>query len=237
MRKKYIGFIFVMAVCCYCVVILRYIGGSSESDMSLDASSIHTTCISQTQKNVRHTHAAPPAYDSRAAYKESVPVTRSVGSTVFHSTGGVVPSHPVESTTIGQPATSIAPAYPTLAHSTGHGYTASGARLHSYGAQGGSGGGNGRSQRTGSKSTGSGASVSGVASVSPLRNKDTYHGFTTVASELSGSTLADDTDVQDVPSRRNVSPGVPPFAPVGDAVLPLLLLMAIHIGRKSRGSR
>ncbi|MGM9811128.1 MAG: hypothetical protein ACI30J_09720 [Paludibacteraceae bacterium] len=234
MKRKYIGFTFVMAVCCYYVAIMRLIGTSSDSAIAWEIPSANSP--SSLQGNIGRMCATAPAY-SNATYTEDIPWIQTSTHSRFRSTSSVLPSAPVKSASIDRHTTDIALAYPTPLQSIGLGYAASDARLHSYGTQGGSGTAGGRSHRTSSKGTGNFASVSGIASLSPLRGNNSYHGFTTVASELNGTTIADDTDVQDVPSRRNVSPGVPPFAPVGDAVLPLLLLMAIHIGRKSRGSR
>lgn len=236
MRKKYTVFIFIMAVCCYCVAVLRYLCDPSDADMSWRGANIHTTCLTQTQKNVRQTHASP-AYSNGAAHSGDVPIVQSVSSTLFRSTGGVVASCPAESFSVGHSSSGTVLSSPTLAQNTRHCYATSSARLHSYGAQGSSGGGvagGSRSRKTSSPSTGGAVSVSGFAGISPLRGNSSYHGFTTVASELNGTTLADATDGQDISPRPLKSPGVPGIAPVGDAVMPLLLLMAIYIGVKKK---
>ena len=219
-----------MAVCCYCIVIMRLIGTSSESATSWEIPSANTPF--SIQKNTGRTYATAPAY-SIATYTEDIPLTQTSTHNRFRSTSSGLPSAPVKSASIGRHTTDIALAYPTPLQSTKRSYIVSDARLHSYGTQGGSETAGGRNHRKGSKSTESSASASGIAGLSPLRANSYYHGFTTVASELSGTTIADDTDTQDIPSRQKKSPGVPTKAPVGDTILPLLLLMAIYIGVKN----
>ena len=219
-----------MAICCYCIVIMRLIGTSSESATSWEIPSANTPF--SIQENTGRTYAKAPAY-SIATYTEDIPLTQTSTHNRFRSTSSGLPSAPVKSASIGRHTTDIALAYPTPLQSTKRSYTVSDARLHSYGTQGGSETAGGRSHRKGSKSTESSASASGIAGLSPLRANSYYHGFTTVASELSGTTIADDTDTQDIPSRQKKTPGVPTTAPVGDTILPLLLLMAIYIGVKN----
>lgn len=219
-----------MAVCCYCIVIMRLIGTSSESATSWEIPSSNTPF--SIQENTGRTYATAPAY-SIATYTEDIPLTQTSTHNRFRSTSSGLPSAPVKSASIGRHTTDIALAYPTPLQSIGRSYTLSDARLHSYGTQGGSETAGGRNHKKGSKSIESSVSASGIAALSPLRANSYYHGFTTVASELSGTTIADDTDTQDIPSRQKKSPGVPTKAPVGDTILPLLLLMAIYIGVKN----
>ena len=219
-----------MAVCCYCIVIMQLIGTSLESATSWEIPSANTPF--SIQENTGRTYAKAPAY-SIATYTEDIPLTQTSTHNRFRSTSSGLPSAPVKSASIGRHTTDIALAYPTPLQSTKRSYTVSDARLHSYGTQGGSETAGGRNHRKGSKSTESSVSASGIAGLSPLRANSYYHGFTTVASELSGTTIADDTDTQDIPSRQKKTPGVPTTAPVGDTILPLLLLMAIYIGVKN----
>lgn len=222
-----------MAVCCYCIVIMRLIGTSSESATSWEIPSSNTPF--SIQENTGRTYATAPAY-SIATYTEDIPLTQTSTHNRFRSTSSGLPSAPVKSASIARHTTDIALAYPTPLQSIGRSYTLSDARLHSYGTQGPSGGGGGggsRRHKTSSPNTGGAVSASGIAALSPLRANSYYHGFTTVASELSGTTIADDTDTQDIPSRQKKTPGVPTTAPVGDTILPLLLLMTIYIGVKN----
>ena len=69
--------------------------------------------------------------------------------------------------------------------------------------------------------------VGGIASTSALLSTlSNSQGFTTVASEISGGELTEDVQSYSAPRR---SPGVPSLAPIGDALMPLLLLSLLYM--------
>ena len=72
-----------------------------------------------------------------------------------------------------------------------------------------------------------GPAVSGISTTSALLSTlGNSQGFTTVASEISGGELTEDVQSYSAPRR---SPGVPSLAPIGDALMPLLLLSLLYM--------